>query len=121
MAGSDDDKASKKINQVIKLPVRAAKSSLNELKGEGVSLGGRARISTGSQPWHGMPKTIIVISSTCIFLIAASCIVALYKVCVGSETSFAAYTLAGTCVVVCGIILAAFFGKNSKSGLMGTN
>lgn len=121
MAGSDDD-ISKKTKQTVKLPARAAKTALLS---SALALSTRAGGSFDDhlqhrQPWHSMPRTVAAICVACVVCVAATCFVALFKVVTGSDTAFAAYGLAGTCVIVCGILLAAFFGKSSKAGPMST-
>ena len=68
------------------------------------------------QPYHDAAGFIAPIAVASISCIVVTCGVALWKVVVGNDTAFFAYTLAGTCVLVCGVVLASFFGKSGRAG-----
>jgi hypothetical protein len=99
-----------------RLKVKEVKKSQDDIK-----LPNRFKLPDSHvQPFHSDPTLIPPVTWACVFCICSTTIVALYKIVVGSEGFFLPYALASASVFGCCIVLAAYFGKSSKSGAMQT-
>ena len=70
---------------------------------------------------HIKPELINPVVWMCIGCIVCTTLVALWKIVFGNDTSIFPYTLATVCTLGSFLVLAAFFGKNGKTGAISTS